>query len=95
MSKIVKLTQKDIQNLVEGIINEQGDWTTDDMNLGGPEEQPGFSDYEDQEDLEKDDEVQGEPVELQLAKDEDGNFYIFKKGEEGATDTLIGTVKKK
>ena len=45
--------------------------------------------------MEKDDEVQGEPVELQLAKDEDGNFYIFKKGEEGATDTLIGTVKKK
>jgi|SaaInl85LU_5_DNA_1037374.scaffolds.fasta_scaffold29113_2 hypothetical protein len=100
MSKIVKLKQSDISKIVSNIIKEEGNsWAMDDMNLGGPEEQPGFSDYEDQQDLEpEDNDQEGNDQEdneggndVRLAKDPDGNYYTIPYGADGKPDlTKIG-----
>jgi hypothetical protein len=110
--KVIKLTEKDIQNIVENIIKEQewkGSTDPEIMQLGqqGSEEIPGADDYDSEKDLDQSDlspdssdneklamgDDNGVP--LKLAKDPDGNFFIFK--DDGTIDdsAYMGKVTKK
>lgn len=110
--KVVKLNQKDIQNIVENILKEQDDWRGSedpeirDLASMSPEEQPGFEDYEGQDDVDNADlspddsdnekVAGGDPdgIPLKLAKDPNGNFFIFK--DDGTMDSTayMGKVTK-
>jgi len=113
MSKrVVKLNQQDIQSIVSKIIKEQEEWkgSTDPeiMALGkqDPEEQPGFEDHEDQNDIDNSDlspddsdneEVAGgdsDGIPLKLAKDPNGNFFIFKDDGTMDSSAYMGKVTK-
>ena len=110
--KVIKLTQEDIQNIVENIIKEQewkGSTDPEIMQLGqqGAEEIPGADDYESSQDMDQYDlspdnsdneklamgDENGTP--LKLAKDPEGNFFIFK--DDGTIDdsAYMGKVTKK
>ena len=101
MAKVIKLNEKDIQKLVEGIIKEGNDsWVLDDMNTNITPEEMGADDYEAQQsyqngEFDDEEETSGPEVELQLAKDEEGNFYVFKKGDNGENDRLVLSTPKK
>lgn len=80
MSKTIKISQEDLERIVENIIKEQewkGSTDPEIMQLGqqGPEEIPGADRYDDSEDLEPETSNSGTPV--RLAKDEEGNYYVI------------------
>jgi len=99
MSKIVKLTQSDIENIVSNIVNEQetggyqlpdGDITyntedevSDEVDTIDPVEE-GLD-----EGLDGDGEEQGTPVELALAQGDDGYLYAI----DPKTRTVISRIE--
>lgn len=86
MSKTIKLTQEDLENIVENIIKEQewkGSTDPEIMQLGqqGPEEIPGADRYSDSEDDSEETTDSGTPI--RLGKDEDGNYYAIHDSGDG------------
>jgi hypothetical protein len=80
MSKTIKISQEDLERIVENIVKEQewkGSTDPEIMQLGqqGPEEIPGADQYDDSEDQEPETSNDGTPV--KLAKDEEGNYYVI------------------
>ena len=80
MSKTIKISQEDLERIVENIVKEQewkGSTDPEIMQLGqqGPEEIPGADQYDDSEDQEPETSNGGTPV--KLAKDEEGNYYVI------------------
>lgn len=81
MAKIVKLTQSDIEKIVTNIIKE-GEFDDFDTQIQSDElpgaNEPDMGDF--MNDLEPEDvhlsNTYGEPGEVAVAKDKDGNFYI-------------------
>jgi hypothetical protein len=75
MSKVIKLKQSDIENIVKNIIKEANEFDDFDTQIG-VEELPGANDPElNPENLELQN-PQGEPGEIGIAKDKDGRYYI-------------------
>ena len=105
--KVIKLTQKDINAIVENIIKESDEWKgsmdPEIMQLGqvGAEEIPGGDeevadlspDSSDNESLADTSSESGVP--LKLAKGPNGEFFIFK--DDGSLDdsAYVGKVTKK
>lgn len=84
MSKTIKISQEDLERIVESVIKEQewkGSTDPEIMQLGqqGPEEIPGGDQYDD--DMDDDPNTDESGVPLRLAKDEDGNYYAIKDAE--------------
>jgi hypothetical protein len=80
MSKTIKISQKDLERIVENIVKEQewkGSTDPEIMQLGqqGPEEIPGADQYDDSEDQKPETSNGGTPV--KLGKDEEGNYYVI------------------
>lgn len=95
MSKIIKLSQKELENIVENIVKEQewkGSTDPEIMQLGqqGPEEIPGGDEYDDVVDDEPETSENGVPV--RLAKDEQGNFYVVQ--DDGTDKPKIFRINK-
>jgi hypothetical protein len=76
MAKVIRLKQSDFQKIIKNIIEEQSQEFDDFDTKIQPEELPGANDYEDMEDM--DQEPQGK-MEVNLAQDDEGNFFIFDK----------------
>ena len=71
MSKVIKLTQQDLEKIVQNIVNEQewkGSTDPEIMQLGqvGPEEIPGGDSYDDSEDGNPSTDPNGKPIELAI-----------------------------
>ena len=80
MSKTIKISQEDLERIVENIVKEQewkGSTDPEIMRLGqqGPEEIPGADQYDDEEDQNPETSDSGIPV--RLGKDEEGNYYVI------------------
>ena len=94
MSKTIKLTQEDLERIVENIIKEQewkGSTDPEIMQLGqqGPEEIPGGDQYDDE--IDDDPKTDESGVPLQLAKDENGNYYVI--NDDGSDNPIIVPLK--
>ena len=80
MSKVIKLKQSDIENIVKNIIKEANEFDDFDTQIG-VEELPGADDPDmndpelNPENLELQN-PQGEPGEIGIAKDKDGRYYV-------------------
>ena len=80
MGKTIKLTQEDLEKIVENIVQEQewkGSTDPEIMQLGqqGPEEIPGADQYDDSQDDSDITTDSGTPV--RLGQDDKGNFYVI------------------
>jgi hypothetical protein len=91
MSKVIKLKQKDLEKLVQDVINEQEEWKgstdPDIMQLGqqGPEEMGDEPDT-----IEKLSDPNGTP--LRLGTDDDGNHYVVQ--DDGSENPKIFKINK-
>jgi hypothetical protein len=96
MSKVVKLTEEDLKKMVQTIIEDQ-DWkgSTDPeiMQLGqqGPEELDGSDEYDD--DRDDIDATSNDGIPLALAKDEQGNYFVFQ--DDGSENPKVYHIKQK
>lgn len=96
MSKTIKISQEDLERIVENIVKEQewkGSTDPEIMQLGqqGPEEIPGGDEYDDSTDQIDDTDTDGIP--LRLGKDPDGNFYVIR--DDGGESTEVIRLRKK
>ena len=66
MAKVIKLKESDIIKIVEGIVREQPEEFDDFDTKIQPEELPGADSYDEEQ-----------AVMLQLAQDDEGNFYVL------------------
>lgn len=80
MSKIIKLKQSDIENIVKNIIKESPEFDDFDTQIG-PEELPGANDPDmNDPELNPEDATlenpYGEPGEIGVALGKDGKYYV-------------------
>jgi hypothetical protein len=75
MSRVIKLKQQDIENIVKTILEEEQPTEFDDFDTKiQPEELPGANDEE-----------------LTLGQDKEGNFYVFINADEPNPDIVLKT----